>query len=364
MFAEPSGLPPDRGVAHVIPLLPDSQPSFQRMYRLSPSEMQEVQRQITDLLSKQLIAPSTSPFEAPILFVKKKTGDLRMVVDYTALNKMTVTIRYPLPRIDDLFDKLFGAQYFSCLDAASGFHQILLKDEDRPKTACRTPFGHYQFRVLPFGLTNAPATFQSVMNNLFNPPKFNADGSLNSRYGLSDFAIVFIDDILVFSKSADEHKKHIENVLSELLKHKLLLKPSKCVWAQTELPYLGHIIGQDGIKPDPKKVQSVVDWLTPTCLREVQQFLGLTNYFHKFIQGCANLTKPLTDLSKKDIPFDWTHSRRAAFDALKQALIFAPVLAFPDPDKNFELVCDASGFGLDAIRGTPTWVLFPQDDGC
>jgi len=253
VFAEPSGLPPDRGVEHVIPLLPDSQPPFQRMYRLAPSELQEVQRQVTDLLSKQLIEPSSSPFGAPILFVEHKTGDLRMVVDYRALNKITVKSRYPLPRIDDLFDKLFGAQYFSCLDAASGFHQILLKDEDKPKTAFRTPFGHYQFRVLPFGLTNAPATFQAVMNNLFNPPKFNADGSLNPRHELSDFAIVFIDDILIFSKIADDHKRHIETVLSELRKHQLLLKPSKCVWAQTELPYLGHIIGRDGIKPDPKK---------------------------------------------------------------------------------------------------------------
>jgi len=306
VFAEPSGLPPDRGVAHVIPLLPDSRPPFQRMYRLSPSELQEVQRQITDLLSKQLIEPSTSLFGAPILFVEKKTGDLRMVVDYRALKKITVKNRYPLPRIDDLFDKLFEAQYCSCLDTAFGFHQILLKDEDKPKTAFRTPFGHYQFRVLPFDLTNAPATFQAVMNKLFNPPKFNAGGSLNPRHQLAEFAIVFIDDILIFSKTADEHKKHIEIVLSELRKHKLLLKPSYCVWAQTQLPYLGHVIGRDGIKPDPKKVQSVVNWPTLTCLREVQQFLGLINYFHKFVQGYANLTKPLTDLSTKYVQFNWT----------------------------------------------------------
>ena len=296
VFAEPSGLPPDRGVEHVVLLLPDSQPPFQRAYRLTPSDLQEVQRQVTDLRAKQVIEPSTSPYGAPILFVEKKTGDLRMVVGYRALNKITVKNRYPLPCIDDLFDKLFGAQYFSCLDAASGFHQVLLKDEDKPKTAFRTPFGHYQFRVLPFGLTNAPATFQGVMNNLFNPPKFNADGSLNPQHELSKFAIVFIDDTLIFSTTADEHKRHIEMVLSELRKHKLLLKPSKCVWAQTVPPCLGHIIGRDGIKPDPKKMQSVVDWPTPTCLHEVLQFPGLANFFHKFVQGYANLTKPLTDL--------------------------------------------------------------------
>ena len=160
---------------------------------------------------------------------------------------------------------------------------------------------------------------------------------------------MFIDDILIFSKSADEHKHHIEIVLSELRKHKILLKPSKCVWAQTELPYLGHIIGRDGIKPDPKKVQSVVNWPTPTCLREVLQFLGLINFFIMFIQGYANLTKPLTDLSKKNVPFDWTSSRDSTFKALKHSLTSAPVLAFPDPDKPFELVCDASGFGLGAV---------------
>ena len=187
------------------------------------------------------------------------------------------------------------------------------------------------------------------MNNLFKPPKFNADGSLNPRHKLSEFTIVFVDDILVFSKSAAEHKQHLEIVLSELRKHKLLLEPSKCVWAQTELPYLGHIIGRDGIKPDPKKVQTVVDWPTPTCLREVLQFLGLTNFSIKFIQGYANLTRPLTDLSKKAIVFDWTSSCEIAFKALKHALTSAPVLAFPDPDKLFELVCDASGFGLGAV---------------
>ena len=348
VFAVPFGLPPDRGVEHVIPLLPDSQPPFQRMYRLAPSELQEVQRQITDLLSKQLIEPSTSPYGAPILFVEKKSGELRMVVDYRALNKITVKNRYPLPRIDDLFDKLFGAKYFSCLDAATGFHQILLKDADKPKTAFRTPFGHYQFRVLPFGLTNAPSTFQAVMNNLFNPPKFRADGSLNPKHKLSEFAVVFIDDILVFSSTAAEHKLHLQAVLSELREHKVLIKASKCVWGQTELPYLGHIISKDG-KPDPKKVQSVVDWPQPTCLREGLQFLGLTNFFIKYIQGYANLTKPLTDLSKKNAPFDWKVSCTQAFNDLKHALTTAPVLVLPDPGKPFELVCDASGFGIGAV---------------
>ena len=171
------------------------------MYRLSPSELVKVKRQVTELMQKQLIEPSVSPYGAPLLFVLKKGGDLRMVIDYRALNKLTVKNRFPLPRIDDLFDKLQGSQYFTSLDAASGFHQILLQESDRPKTAFRTPFGHYQFRVLPFGLTNAPATFQAVMNRVFEHPKFLADGSINPLSAMSDFVLVFIDDILIFSKS-------------------------------------------------------------------------------------------------------------------------------------------------------------------
>ena len=187
------------------------------------------------------------------------------------------------------------------------------------------------------------------MNNLFNPPKFRADGSLNPKHKLSEFAVVFIDDILVFSSTAAEHKLHLQAVLSELREHKVLIKASKCVWGQTELPYLGHIISKDGLKPDPKKVQSVVDWPQPTCLREVLQFLGLTNFFTKYIQGYANLTKPLTDLSKKNAPFDWKVSCTQAFNDLKHALTTAPVLVLPDPGKPFELVCDASGFGIGAV---------------
>ncbi len=289
IFREPSGLPPDRGIEHVIPLEDNSQPPFKRMYRLSPAELVEIKRQVTELLQKQLIKQlielSVSPFGAPILFVLKKTGELQTVIDYRALNKMTVKNRYPLPRIDDLFDKLQGSQFFTSLDAASGFHQILLQESDRPKTAFRTPFGHYQFCVLPFGLTNAPATFQAAMNKVFNPNKYEADGTINPLSELSDFVLVFIDDILIFSKSAEEHLKHVRKVMQVLREHTILIKASKCTWGQEELPYLGHIVSKDGIKVDPKKVQAVSDWPEPQNLTELQQFLGLTNFFRKYVQG-------------------------------------------------------------------------------
>ena len=325
----PSGLPPDRGIEHVIPLLPDSHPVPLRMYRLAPAELTEVKAQVTDLLGCGLIEPSTSAYGSPILFVKKKTGELRMVVDYRALNKLTVKNRYPLPRVDDLFDKLHGAQYCSSLIAASGFHQILLRPEDRPKTAFRTPFGHYQLKVLPFGLTNAPATFQSVMKKLFDTPLFKtdgtklfkADGTKQTGPVLSDFVLLFIDDILVFSKTAAEHKEHLRIVFDLLRKEKLQIKPSKCVWGQTELPYLGFIVGRDGVKPDPKKVEAVKSWPTPTTVKEIQQFLGLTNFFRKFILGYAELTSPLTELTKKTVTSSWAWSADCdhAFKEMKAA---------------------------------------------
>ena len=268
---------------HVIPLEPDAQPPFIRMYRLSPSELAEVKRQVTELLQKQLIEPSVSPYGAPLLFVLGKGGELRMVIDYRALNKLTDKNQYPLPRIDDLFGKLQRSQYFTSLNAASDFHWILLQESDRPQTAFQTPFGHYQFRVLPFGLTNAPATFQAVMNQVFEQPKYLADGSINPLSAMSDFVLVFIDDILIFSKSAEEHVEHVKTVMSVLRRQSILIKMSKCAWGKTELPYLGHIVSKDGIKVNPKKIQSVADWPEPSSLNEVQQFHGLTNFFRKYI---------------------------------------------------------------------------------
>jgi len=349
VFAEPSGLPPDRGIEHVIPLEPDAQPPFKRMYRLSPSE---VKRQVIELLQKQLIEPSVSPYGAPILFVLKKGGALRMVIDYRALNKLTVKNRYPLPRIDDLFDQLQGSQYLTSLETASGFHQILLQEFDRPKTAFRTPYGHYQFRVLPFGLTNAPATFQAVMNKIFDHPKLLANGEINPLSALSDYVLVFIDDILIFSKTAEEHAQHVKSVLTVLRQQRILIKESKCTWGQTELPYLGHIVSKDGIKIDPKKVQAVADWPQPTNLNEIQQFLGLVNFFRKYIQGYTNLCMPLTALLRKNTAFLWTAACQDVFAGIKTALTTAPCLALPDTSENatmFELVCDASVFGLGAV---------------
>jgi len=235
------------------------------MYRLSPAEYKEVQAQVKDLLSKGYIQPSTSPYGSPVLFVQKKDGSLRMVINYRALKRQTIKNRYP--RIDELLDKMHGCSVFSTLDLYSGYHQIKISPEDCPKTAFRTPLGHFEWKVLPFGLANAPATFQSLMNKVLAPVK--------------DFAEAYIDDIIVRSKSAAEHSRHLRELLQLLRKHKLYAKLSNCTFNQPEVHYLGHVVGRHGIKVDPNKVQAVAGWPTPKDVHEVRQFLGLTRLQEK-----------------------------------------------------------------------------------
>jgi transposase InsO family protein len=306
------------------------------MYRLSPIEQAAMQKRIAAVLDRGYIEPSSSPFGAPVLFVSKKDGSLRMVIDYRALNKLTVKNRYPLPRIDDLLDKLHGSEVFSSLDLMSGYHQIRIKPDDVQKTAFRTPLGHFQFRVLSFGLTNAPATFQGVMNRIFAPL-------------IGRTVLIYLDDILVFSKCSEEHAQHLAEVLELLRKHDLYAKISKCDFCKDELHFLGHVVGKDGIKVDPHKLAAVQDWPVPTDVHQLRSFLGFGNYFRKFIQGYATLTAPLTALLKKGNKFDWSKSCQEAFDGLKYALTTAPVLALPDFTRIFEVVCDASGTGIGAV---------------
>ncbi len=332
----PPGLPPDRGVGHVITLEKGARPTYRPSRRLSPLELAEVQAHVKKLLLNGHIEPSKSPFGANVLFVQKKDGTLRMCLDYRALNKVTVQNKYPLPRIDDLIDKMAGAKCFSSLDLASGYHQIRIAEEDVPKTAFSTPFGHYQFKVLAFGLTNAPATFQYAMNNLF--------ASQLGRY-----VCVYLDDILIFSKNAEEHEKHLEEVLDILEKNKFYAKLSKCDLNRSELLYLGHIVGANGIKVDPAKIAAVAEWPVPKDLTQLRSFLGLTNYFRKFIQGYASRCRPLTSLMRKGMPYAWSPECQAAFEGLKQDLTTAPVLSAPDFSKAFEVVTDSSQWSIGGV---------------
>lgn len=332
----PAELPPDRGLPSVVPLEPGSRPPAQRMFRYSQAERDEIQRQITQLLSQGLIEPSSSPFGAPVLFARKKDGTLRMCVDYRQLNRITVKNRYPLPRIDDLLDRLRGATVFSSLDLTQGYHQILLSEAERERTAFRTPFGHFQYKVMPFGLTNAPAVFQSAMNSILQ--------DLN-------FVVVYLDDILIFSSSPEEHVDHVRVVLERLQKHRYYCKLSKCEFFKRSVTFLGHVVSSDGVRPDPRKTAVIRDWPTPRNVSELRSFLGLANYFRKFLQGYSSVVAPLTALLSKKAswPDGWDSRCDAAFEQVKQALISAPVLALPDPTQPYEVICDASAFAIGAI---------------
>ena len=312
------------------------QPPVGYQYRLSQPEREELQKQLTLALEKGWVEPSSSPYGAPVLFARKKGGSLRWCIDYRALNTISRKNRYPLPRIDDLLDQLNGAACFSGLDLASGYWQIPVKEADKHKTAFRTPYGLYQWKVMPFGLTNAPAVFARTMQQVFSDM-------------IGKFVLVYLDDILVYSKSPEEHEKHLAMVLERLEKHKFYAQLHKCHFALPEVEFLGHMVSKEGIKVDPRKVKIVQDWPQPKNVSELRSFLGLANYFRRFIHAYSTIAKPLHALTAKDSPWLWTGPCSRAFELLKEKLTAAPVLAAPDFGKPFEVVADASDFTLGAI---------------
>ncbi|GJW92330.1 putative reverse transcriptase domain-containing protein [Tanacetum coccineum] len=330
------GLPHTRQVEFHIDLVPGAAPVARAPYRLAPSEMKELADQLQELSDKGFIRPSSSPWGAPVLFVKKKDGSLRMCIDYRELNKLTVKNRYPLPRIDDLFDQLQGSSVYSKIDLRSGYHQLRVREEDISKTAFRTRYGHYEFQVMPFGLTNAPAVFMDLMNRVCKPY-------------LDKFVIVFIDDILIYSKNKQEHEEHLKIILELLKKEELYAKFSKCEFWIPKVQFLGHVIDNKGIHVDPAKIESVKDWASPKTPTEIRQFLGLAGYYRRFIEGFSKIAKPMTKLTQKKVKFEWGDKQEAAFQLLKQKLCSAPILALPEGSEDFIVYCDASIKGLGAV---------------
>ena len=282
---EISGITHDRAVEFSIELLPGTAPISKAPYRMAPVELKELKEQLAELLEKGFIRPSTSPWGAPVLFMKKKDGTMRMCIDYRELNKVTMKNRYPLPRIDDLFDQLKGAQVFSKIDLRTGYHQLKVREEDVSKTAFRTRYGHYEFLVMPFGLTNAPAVFMDLMHRVFQP-------------FLDKFVVVFIDDILIYSKSKEEHEEHLRVVLRILREKKLFGKLSKCEFWLDKVSFIGHVIDKNGVSVDPAKVEAVVKWTRPTIVTEIRSFLGLAGYYRRFIEGFSKIVST----------FDQTHT--------------------------------------------------------
>ncbi|KAL4351797.1 hypothetical protein GQ457_06G011370 [Hibiscus cannabinus] len=287
------GLPPKREVDFGIDIQLGTNPVSITPYRMAPIELKELKKQFEELQNKGFIRPSTSPWGAPVLFVKKKDGSMRLCINYRQLNRVTIKNKYPLTRTEDLFDQLRDASVFSKIDLRSGYYQMKVKDVDVPKTALQTHYGHFEFLVMPFGLTNAPAAFMDLMNRVFKPY-------------LDKFVVVFIDDILIYSRNKDDHAKHLQIVLQTLRECQLYAKFSKCEFWLSEVAFLGHVISAKGIMVDPKKVQTILDWRPPRNVSEVHSFLGLAGYYRRFVKGFSVIALPLTKLLRKDQPFEWS----------------------------------------------------------
>ena len=333
----PPGLPPTRNVQHGIDVMEGKKPVSKPPYRMSASESQEVERQLADYLARGFIRPSTLPWASPILLVKNKYGSMQMCIDYRGLNAITIKNKYPLARVDELFDQLHGARYFSKIDLHSGYHQVPIQIEDIAKMAFRTKFGHYEFLVMPFGLTNAPATFMTLMDGVLRPY-------------LGKFVVVFLDDILIFNKTEEEHIEHLRLVFEKLRTQALYAKQSKCDFFKNEIHYLGHVISYASIKMDKDKVDAILIWPHPTMVEELQIFLGMSGFYRKYVRDYAKLLIPMTNqLKKQGKSFNWGESQEQSFMKLKVALATAPILVVVDPLKPYVVEMDESDKAIGAI---------------
>ncbi|WVZ97434.1 hypothetical protein U9M48_042973 [Paspalum notatum var. saurae] len=315
-------LPPDRDMEFSIELVLGTAPISKRPYRMAPDELKALKTQLQEQLDNGFICPSSSPWGCPALFVEKK-------------DQVTVKNKYQ-PHIDILFNQLAGARVFSKIDLRSRYYQIKIREEDIPKTAFSTRYGLYEYFVMSFGLTNAPAFFMYMMNLVF----------MNE---LDKFMVVFIDDILIYSKNEKEHEEHLRIVLTRLREHKLYAKFSKCDFWLKKVSFLGHILSEKGVAVDPSKVEDVLNWKQPEIVTVIRRFLGLAGYYRRFIKDFSKTVKPMTSLTKKNAKYVWSPNCEEAFQTLKKLLTFAPVQAQPDVTKPFDVYCDASGNGLGCV---------------
>lgn len=337
---EPGVLPPHRPFDHAIPLEPDAKIPFGPLYTLSQTELQALREYIDDNLKKGFIRRSESPAGAPVLFVPKKDGTLRLCVDYRALNKVTIKNRCPLPLISETLDRLRTARYFTKLDLKGAYNLVRVASGDEWKTAFRTRYGHFEYTVMPFGLTNAPATFQAFLNDVL-------------RDSLDTFVVIYLDDILIYSDTLEEHYEHVRSVLQRLKDADLQVKLEKCQFHVQTVEFLGYIISPEGISMDPAKIDAIVSWPAPKSVRDIQVFLGFANFYRRFIKGFSKVVAPITRLLKKDVPFTWDAPAQAAFDELRKAFTSEPVLRHFDPERPCYLEPDASKTALGAVCSQP-----------
>lgn len=333
-----TGLPEHSQWDHEIWLKDGTTPTFHKIYNLNEAQLQTLREYLEDNLKKGYIRISKSSAGYPVMFVPKKNGKLRLVVDYRRLNDITLKDRTPLPLITELRDRLHGMNIFTALDLKGAYNLIRIKEGHEWKTAFRTKFGLYEYLVMPFGLTNAPATFQRMINNVL-------------REYLDVFVVCYLDDILIFSRNEEEHTEHVHKVLKALQDAKLLVEPEKSKFHTKEVSFLGHTISPGEIRMDKTKISAVQEWPKPTNLKEVQAFLGFANYYRKFIRNFGQLAIPLTEFTKKGKEFLWNDQAQKSFDTIKQAILSEPVLRTFDPDKEIELETDSSDFALGAQIG-------------
>ena len=331
--------------------LTDDHPIKQPYRRVPPSVLSEVKSHIEELLEKGVIRASSSPYSSPIVLVRKKSGEIRLCIDYRRINSITKRDSFPLPRIEECLDALGGSKYFSTLDLASGYHQVAMAEEDKAKTAFSCPYGLFEYNRMPMGLCNSPATFQRLMQSVMQEYIFN-------------ILLVYLDDLLLYSKTFPDHLKSLETVFARLREVGVKLQPSKCQVAQTKVAFLGHEISAAGIQTDPGKISAIQGWKTPSTAKEVRSFLGLASYYRRFVNHFAQKAKPLHSiipLIHQRWPSDrhrgerqplgdlWTAECQQAFDTLKEALVSPPILGFADYSQDFVVEVDASLEGLGAI---------------
>uniref|UniRef100_A0A8C6P7M8 Gypsy retrotransposon integrase-like protein 1 n=3 Tax=Nothobranchius furzeri TaxID=105023 RepID=A0A8C6P7M8_NOTFU len=331
-----SSLPPHRPFDCCIELLPGAPLPSSRLYHLSKPERESMEKYIQESLATGLIRPSTSPLGAGFFFVPKKEGTLRPCIDYRELNQITVKNKYPLPLLTSTFEPIQDATIFSRLDLRNAYHLVRIRQGDEWKTAFKTPLGHFEYLVMPFGLTNAPAVFQSLVNSVL--------GDMLNKY-----VTVYLDDILIFSKTLEQHVLHVRSVLQRLLENRLYVKAEKCVFHVSTVKFLGFVIESGRLRADPEKVQAVTEWPTPSSRKQLQRFLGFANFYRRFIRNFSQTAIPLTNLTSTNRPFVWSTEAEAAFQKLKKLFTNAPVLHRPDPQLQFTLEVDASDTGVGAV---------------